>query len=935
MTTLELTLMALAVSATCVAGAGADTPRGGDGPPSWSDGRLAGQPVDIAPWSYSWRADREVQERPEACFIPRRLERLDRVYRTAIDALPPEELKSIYYEQPDMLRRLPPAPTGKLKAGLLWTGGLVDYRVELRWPADSAVPSPEGVEVRVYPTAFGWFGWTVDKILTDPVVSDDGRTWTYQSDPTELMDSSYSARVPAATEMVAVFLEGEAPVPYVGVAGPSTGVWERMDLEIEWGFEAGEEDEAFDARLDAYVAVLGPVTPLVRDTGTTITGQARWRSRAAGSDAGTATDAARPSHLDSRTPTRRGVTVPLLYSPTIRPGLDSRVTVRTKAGGVTFSIEDLERGPVYIPRQGLFITKAGSGQTAAEFVRQLKAEGRKSLRQMTREHREAASWEELMREVRLWTCPDGTPVPPFPAVPDPPMSVEVSDQRWTDAWRAACDELRGRHLWPTLSAEIARAARVMELVGLHDEVVPVYEYFLASHGVKSDGDFTDPAGSLEWAKAMRHDMGYSHEGTHASTGRLLFSLCERYFLTGDRQWFEGHRERLQAAADWIVSERSRYMEEVPNREALHVAGLMPPSMLGDYALPACDWHWYYCENAWSLQGLQRFADVLAELDPAAGRRYAGEAAAFRRDLREALDREAALAPVRLGRDGAYHSYLPRMAYAGGLTGPEFGAPQFPDCDLFLGALPAAGPFAALEPRDPRIVETLDAMDEMGISGAFGAVPGVYAKPLAELEQARGQAGLSTADAWFWKTYSVLPKISDNAGLYLAQDDVPSFLRFWGNAYAGMVGANGKLWEHWHLGGYADCDTPDTMTAGWFLENFRNLLVMEEGQSLWIGRGTPRSWLEPGKRVAVRSAPTYFGTLDYEVVADASDGTITATIGVPDRRPPESVLLRLRHPREAPIVSVTVNGRPWRAFDPEREVIELRYPRGDMVVTARY
>ena len=46
--------------------------------------KLQGQPVDIAPWAYAWRADRAVQEKPEAYFIPRRLERIDTVYRPAL-----------------------------------------------------------------------------------------------------------------------------------------------------------------------------------------------------------------------------------------------------------------------------------------------------------------------------------------------------------------------------------------------------------------------------------------------------------------------------------------------------------------------------------------------------------------------------------------------------------------------------------------------------------------------------------------------------------------------------------------------------------------------------------------------------------------------------------------------------------------------------------
>ena len=57
--------------------------------------KLVGQPVDIAPWAYVWRADLAVQEKPEAYFIPRRLGRMDNVYRTASHTLPEQELTSV------------------------------------------------------------------------------------------------------------------------------------------------------------------------------------------------------------------------------------------------------------------------------------------------------------------------------------------------------------------------------------------------------------------------------------------------------------------------------------------------------------------------------------------------------------------------------------------------------------------------------------------------------------------------------------------------------------------------------------------------------------------------------------------------------------------------------------------------------------------------
>ena len=893
---------------TVVCSAGENMNSNNDDARKWSESALAGQPVDIAPWTYEWRADRAVQPNPEAYFIPRRLDRIDKVYRTAYDALPPDQLRSIYYDLTDMLKPLLPAPKGKLQAGLLWIGGLNDYRVELRWPSNvKTIPSPESVEVRAYPTSFGWFGWTVDKILSNPVISGDGRTWTYKSDPAAKMDWGYSEHVPAATEMVAVFCEGEKPaVPNIHITGPNVGSWKQIAVEIEWGFQPGTEDRNFDARIEPYVAKIGPIAPLSDDNGVIITGDLKWESQAANES-------------------RRGVVIPLLYAPDSRPGLDSRITVWGKKTGFTFRISDLDKGPIYIPEHGVFITKAGSGQTARQFVKELSARNLKNYRQMTQEHPEVSSWDELMQNARLWSCPEGTTVPPFAKTADPVIQVQVPDQRWEDAWRVAVDQLRGTNMWGNLAHEIGRVVRINEMMGLSSYSDPIYDYFLKSPGVKSDGDFVDAKGSLEWAKDMRHDMGYSHEGTHASTGRVLFAMCDRYFYSGDKSGFMQHKARLQEAADWIIRQRTQYMKDIPNRDKLFVAGLMPPHQMNDYAMPASDWRWYYSDNALALQGLQRFADVMMAVDPKAGKKYENEAKAYRDVLLHAMEKDASLAPVRLGRDGMYHTFVPRMAYARGLTGLDLHAPQFPNCDLFWGSLPATEKFAAMDANDYRVRDTIDIMEEMGLTS----------KGANEQVELRKSKGLPADDAWFWTSYAILPKLSHNANVYLLQDDVPNFLRWWMNTYAGMVGSNGKLWEHWHLGQYSECDAPDTMTAGWFLENYRNMLLMEDDQSLWIARATPRVWLEQGKRIAVKGAPTYFGDLAYEIISDVENGHITATIQIPNRAPIKTVIVRFRHPQSTPIQSVTVNGKSWKGFNPAKETIELKGFTGKTVVVAYY
>ncbi len=112
---------------------GAAEPPKLEAPADWD--KLVGQPVDLAPWSYIWRADRQVQETPEAYFIPRRLKRQDEVYRKIPIPVPPVPGVS-HAQQIEgwIIRPMPPAPTGQLALGLLWIGPVRVIKLELTWP---------------------------------------------------------------------------------------------------------------------------------------------------------------------------------------------------------------------------------------------------------------------------------------------------------------------------------------------------------------------------------------------------------------------------------------------------------------------------------------------------------------------------------------------------------------------------------------------------------------------------------------------------------------------------------------------------------------------------------------------------------------------------------------------------------------------------------
>ncbi len=874
---------------------------------------LVGTPVDLAPWSYLWRRDRDRQSTPEAYFIPHRLKRQDEVYRTHLKTLGRETAKAICYaNQPDMLEEFPPAPAHPLLTGLLWVGGVNDYRVELIWPQNSLPPDPATLDVRTYPTAWGWFGWTVDRVMTRLDSASTSHVWCYAPPADLMIDYSYNARVKAQTEMIAVFAPEGTPIPELRVTGDSLGTWQALTFTIEWGFDDRLPDWQGD--YEGHVALIAP--PTIEGKRATFT---------------------------------------CLYSPISRYGLDSRITIvtdRERGLGATVLLRDLAKGPICVPEAGLFFCPAGTELCAMQYIQQQKSDGRQTIRARVAAHPEAHDWEEVLKKVRLWQCPAGTDIPPFPASPAPAVTLRVPDSRWQTMYELAVEQLRGPHMWGHLASEVYRVAAAMELCGLYEYADKIYDYFLASPGVMPDADYPDAAGALEWAVHMRHGMAYAHEGCHFSTGGILYAMMHRYRMTGDRAWLQARLPRLKQAADWIIRMLRTYMQnEMSDREGLQVDGLMPPAFNGDYALPCSDWRWYYYDNAIHQMGLRYFSDILAELDDPDAPHYLAETARYEKDLAAAVRREALLAPVRPGSDGFHHSFIPRMAYAGGLLlyREETNVPQFANgiCDLFFGALPLADLGGIMEPEDRRMRGTVDAMEEGGLQLNLSRLEQL-AHPTADESgdeiaarmhsehtvAARASTPPDLADVWFWNIFSNLPKISHNAGLYLRQDDIPSFLRFFFNHAAMVVGDNGKLWEHAHPDTFTSCENPDNGTAGWFVETFRFMLVMEDREVLWLAKGTPRAWLAQYCEIAVEHAPTLYGDLSYCIRSDVDHGVIRATVQVPDRKPVPALHLRLRHPQSRKITSVTADGAS-AAIAPDGETIMLASPRGTLHLEIRY
>jgi hypothetical protein len=192
---------------------------------------------------------------------------------------------------------------------------------------------------------------------------------------------------------------------------------------------------------------------------------------------------------------------------------------------------------------------------------------------------------------------------------------------------------------------------------------------------------------------------------------------------------------------------------------------------------------------------------------------------------------------------------------------------------------------------------------------------------------------------------VNPVYGLNVARFLADNDRPDqlVLSLYGQLAAGMTPGTFVAGEAVSIaplrGDYYRSTylPPNGASNASFLETLRLMLVHEtrapDGtpRGLQLTHATPRAWLESGKQIVVREAPTSFGPVSFSIASGAD--VIRVSIDLPRRPKPRAVGLRLRLPRGQRIAQVLLRGRPYRRFDPDSETIDLSGQAGrvDLVV----
>ena len=669
-----------------------------------------------------------------------------------------------------------------------------------------------------------------------------------------------------------------------------------LDIEIEWGFQEQDKQQRWDGNLEVYLGYVTGIQPLVPGS-VEMLGQRHWQDNPKASE-------------------RRGLRARVWltsnpvdgYPPPHQKKYEDRtvVTLWTSAGNVGFAPADLDKGPILIPSLGICIRKQGDGLTAAQVQQQIAASGLKTIRQKVREHSEI-NWNTAMAAMHpVLVLP---PIPTTPAEKLPGMLIDVPEPRLNDQWRWSSANIQSTSykqkdgtyivsIWgnqTALGIESYQCIRALDLIGIPHIAEGGLNYWILS------ATAVTPKGNL-----LMRDNYCEHKEGH---GRIQATAGFHYRMTRNQDWLKKILPELLASHEYSQQLRQDWGVQFPRGAWAY--GLLPPFALsGDLG----GYRMLYRTDASFYEGMREIAALAAVVDPERGRIIAQEAEEYRQAIRRSEDRTTALTAVMQVQDGTYRRYMPAGPYTRGhwthILATGIGWANYHD-NLANGlSLCWRGVYDA---QEPVIQDTLDVVEDLFLQNK-----GRSAEPWFDLSGYQNQCGHEP-----------------QSFVHFLAGDVPMANRSMYTGYASEVNPTSfRFQEHPASNGFLG-DANKSFEAASFLERLRMVLVQEEGDSLWLSRFSLREWYEQGKKISVSNSPTFFGPVDYEIVSDVDHGKINAAVKMPARNPLNEVRLSLRHPKSAPIKSVTVNGKEWKDFDKDKEYVVLKGLSGTVAVTAHY
>ncbi|MBN2512108.1 MAG: hypothetical protein JXB18_04125 [Sedimentisphaerales bacterium] len=388
-------------------------------------------------------------------------------------------------------------------------------------------------------------------------------------------------------------------------------------------------------------------------------------------------------------------------------------------------------------------------------------------------------------------------------------------------------------------------------------------------------------------------------------------LGQYYMLYHNDSWLRNNQSDISSACDWIIKQHEKTKMVTPAGEKVIEYGLMPPGTTADWSLL----QYNIRLQAEFYAGLNAAAKALKQVNHSKADDYLEKARELQSDIFSSYRRTQRRCPVIPLSNGTWIPYCPTVAAQFGSMAEKIGK-AFAAKDVSMGAqhLVVLG---VLPP---------DAKDGYFKANRFEDYD--FQLPCSDFPANKIKQDWFNY-AGFYRGQPYYPRITD---VYALNDDVKPFIRSYFNNIMPIVNTEIlTFWEHFRASGGWN----KTHETGWFLQQTRMMLVNEKAKTLWLAPFVPNNWMQNGMKVAAQNLPTTFGLVSFTLDSYADKGMIKAIITPPTRSKPESIIIRLRHPQQKPVQSVTINGSPHDNFDPAREIIRIDSMPQTITVEAYY
>lgn len=402
----------------------------------------------------------------------------------------------------------------------------------------------------------------------------------------------------------------------------------------------------------------------------------------------------------------------------------------------------------------------------------------------------------------------------------------------------------------------------LELAGFHKAAHECMEYFKKAQ--RQDGYFWhSTADSLKDEETI---MEYD------SVGEAIWTIVQHYKFIKDKNWLKEFYPNIKRGIQFLSKIRKETMTSDGER-SLHY-GLIPKSWSAEYGGP-CDYIYY--DDFWSICGFRNAIYAARELGLEEDAKWM---TAECQDLERCVWGSIDLAIKKRGLEC-------------------FPASPYQDISsTIIANISCLWPCKVVNPKDERLGKVLEVLYSRFMpNGCYfhslmGGYTPIFAWPVANcfVQRRENQKALRI---FRWTLENMQsPTHTQPEGIHPA-------------TFCGCEGDGISLWAG------VEC-----------FMLIRNMLVLEQDNTLWITPCIPREWLADGKVIEINQAPTFYGELNYRIESKVADNVINMEVNLNGEGPKKGYIFYLNHPAEKEIRSVKIDRKEWKDF----EKAQVKLPR---------